>query len=1158
VDPATASFEGVGHFAGSLNGPTNPIEEEVQLSGVAGMAVNYTGNGGVDAGTVYAAAYLNGGMAIAMFGPKPGGGLEFLRRWSVEPSTEAEVPYEICGPALPKHCDTVAEKQAGYVDVDIDQATGNVYAYNASIATAGKRMVVEYTPNGSTEITRFGELAPLASKTSETPEMIHGGGTRSSLAVDEDGDVYIFDINGFDNLYHRLMKFRPKEPGVFTEYGYAGAAADVAAGFSGPVPEQPVADAAGIIYVVSKQGLFIEAYDPKVSVDSPVCRFEFTKTGVTALTVNPLTGTPFFFSYKPPKRLYELGPCDPAGGEFKGGIIGETIVAPERDDLWGLAVDPVAKFTPARPAGILYGGAPGAVPNSGVGIGEEGKTSLGYIFAPAEEVPPVVESEAVERVTETTAHVTAVIDPEGSKTKFVAQYLSEAAYQQAGESFENAAEAPAGGGALANSTGTQEVAVTLAGLMADTAYRYRVVARSNCVPETVCEGTGNAKRLHTYRAEALGLHDNRVYELVSPPQKGGGQVLPAEPRIGSCGSDCKPGGSYNHFPMQSAPSGDAVVYEGTSFASGTGVAQGNEYIARRDPSLGWQTTNLTPLLMQQEGYGYQAASEGLTRALLAQVGPALSPTVPPGYRNLYDQSTSNPFLLSAVLEAMPPTRPPKGEGAFQLKYAGSTPDFSRVFFAANDVLTTEEEGVAPAPENGGASEFNLYEWEQETAQLRLVNVLPGNTVSKAGASFGVEASSEFGVPSAHPVSNDGSRVFWSSKAGKVYVREDAGLTKEVPDPGKFLSASTDGSSVLLANGHIYDLESGDITDLTGGKGGFQGVSGQSDDLTRVYFVDIEVLTGEEKNSEGAKAQAGKFNLYAWSEEGPSTKYVGTLLPEDNSGIGIVESRTWSPLPSRRTAQASPEGQFLAFLSGASLTGFDNAGVCAFGKTPVRCPEVFVYDAATGRLECASCNRTGAAPLGLSMLRLIKSPGFLPQPRYMLDSGRLYFDSQDALSQFDTNDGVEDVYEFKPEGSKGCAREGGCVALISSGRSGIDSNFLAVDPSGENVFFTSRDRMVSADTDELVDLYDAREGGGFPFESQLPQGPCQGEGCQMPPPPPAPSPPASQSPGGEGDNVPPLKCKKGQVKKNGKCVKKKQKHKPKSSKKGGKAKRGGSK
>ncbi|MGV1050350.1 MAG: hypothetical protein ACOYD4_17705, partial [Solirubrobacterales bacterium] len=965
--------------------------------------------------------------------------------------------------------------------------------------------------------------------------------------------------------YHRLMKFRPKVAGVFTEYEYAGSMEDIGGGFNGEgrKPKAPVADAAGNVYVAGEE-THVEMYDASAPGAAPVCDFEFAKGGITALSVNPASGTPFFFSFQQPKRLYQLGPCDPATHKFKGGIIGETVVTPERDDLWGLAMDPVAKFSPSRPAGVLFGGAPNPVPSSAVGPGEPGKTSLGYIFAPAEEIPPVVEAQSVSRVSEASARLGAVIDPEGSKTRYAFQYLTEAAYQAAGKSFDEAAEAPLGGGAMANSTGAQGVAVTLSGLAPDTAYRYQVVATSNCSasePEKACKDEGAAAAFHTYPSEAPGLH-GRAYELVSPAQKNGGQVLPADPSIGSCGADCKPGSTYDHFPMQSAPDGEAVVYEGTSFAPGTGVTLGNQYIAHRDPVSGWQTVNLSPAQLQKEGRGYQAFDEALSLGLLGQVGPPLTPAAPPAYKNLYTESTFSPFALSPLLTVAPPNRPASESGSFEVRYAGASADLSRIYFAANDVLTEAVMAIAPAPEEGGAAKFNLYEFERATGQLRLVNVFPGNVVSKAGATFGVEGGGQFGVPSAHPVSADGSRVFWSSEAGQVYVREGAVLSREIPDTGKFLSAARDGSRVLLANGHLYDLETEATTDLTAGKGaaGFKGIAGQSDDLSHVYFLDTEVLTGEEKNSAGAKAAAGQPNLYAWSEEGPATRYVATLLAQDNEGSNIAQSRTWSPLPSQRTAQASPAGRYLAFLSAAPLTGFDNTAPCAGGTTPVLCPEAFIYDSATTELLCASCNRTGAQPLGFSALRLIAGLPLLPQPRYLLDSGRLYFDSQDSLSQFDTNDGVEDVYEFEPQGAGGCTREGGCVTLISAGHSGIDSNLLAVDASGKNVFFTTRDRLLAADNDELIDLYDAREGGGgFAFESQLPQGPCQGEGCQLPSPTPPPPPPASATLEGAG-NVKPVKCKKGFVKKNGKCVKKHNKKKgaSKKPKKGGKAKRGGAK
>ena len=55
----------------------------------------------------------------------------------------------------------------------------------------------------------------------------------------------------------------------------------------------------------------------------------------------------------------------------------------------------------------------------------------------------------------------------------------------------------------------------------------------------------------------------------------------------------------------------------------------------------------------------------------------------------------------------------------------------------------------------------------------------------------------------------------------------------------------------------------------------------------------------------------------------------------------------------------------------------------------------------------------------------------------------------------------------------------------------------MDESGKNVFFTTRDQLTLKDKDELIDLYDAREDGGIPAETEVARTECQGEACQAP-------------------------------------------------------------
>jgi hypothetical protein len=1135
---------GEGVWGGTLGAVPPPVfPEEVQLGGVGGMAVNYTGNGGVEAGTVYAATRFEGATRVAVYEPDDAVGpgeeerLRFVESWVVE-STPG--PYERCGPLVATSCAVQVEAPQRAVDVDVDQATGDVYVLSTASLSVGNDAVTVYQADGSAEVTRFGKLAPPGKTTAETPAEIHESPSPGGIAVGPGGVVYVFDRNVPDNSQHRLMTFREKTPGDPTEYEYV-VGGDVGSGFlgQGNSPAMPVADAAGHVYIAAVGANYIEEYDPTTPAAPPVCSFEFPQGGITAITVDPLGEEPFFFSEKKvggKKRVHHLSKC--SGGKFSEV---ETIeVTPERADLYALAFDPVREVSPTRPPGVLYGGAPGGVP--AVGPGQPGQSSLGYFFARAEEVAPAIGAESVSAVTGSSAQLQATIDPENFPTRYAFQYLTQARWEanEAGDRFAGAAEAPPGGAPLGEGEQPIAAAAAITGLAPDTTYHWRAVA-TNCaegVEEEACESQGADQ---TFRTPAPSGAPGRAFELVSPPQKNGGQALPADTRLGhgTCGgTECKPGNGYVRFPMVSSADGDAVAYEGTPFFAGSGAAVENQYLAPRDPASGWHTSNLTPqLLNSKNGGGYKAFSPSLSTSLLQQTTVALTTQAPLQFSNLYIEQDTDPFSLAALLVAPPPNREPGlGPQQLVLSYAGASSDLSQVFFTANDALTGET-AVAPPAAGGPEGKVDLYEWSA-AAGLRLVNVGPTNTETLPGSEFGDQ-----NIVS-HAISTDGRVAYWSDPTGRLYARIDAAETVEVDDPGHFLTASADGSEVLLDDGCLYDLAEEECEDLTedeGGvhQGGFAGLVGQGEDLSHLYFVDTAVLTTV-PNGEGQEAQAGKPNLYGFEADGPgegTTSFIATLAAADGA--------TWATSPSGRNAEGSPSGRFLAFMSQAPLAG---PSLC--GTPAATCQRVFLFDSQTAGLYCASCNQTGAAALGLSELRQIEgATSAMPQARYLTDTGRLYFDSRDSLAAADTNGGAEDVYEFAPTGVAGCTREEGCPTLISGGREDTDSNLVTIDPQGENVFFTTRERLVAADSDELVDLYDAREGGGIPDESVPHPLPCLGEACQGPPPP-APEPPlGSQLPGSEGSAKP--KCKKGQVRKNGKCVKKNQGKK----KKGGAESRG---
>jgi hypothetical protein len=276
------------------------------------------------------------------------------------------------------------------------------------------------------------------------------------------------------------------------------------------------------------------------------------------------------------------------------------------------------------------------------------------------------------------------------------------------------------------------------------------------------------------------------------------------------------------------------------------------------------------------------------------------------------------------------------------------------------------------------------------------------------------------------------------------------------------------------------------------------------------------------------------------------------------------------------------------MSDRPLTRYDNRDAVSERSDQ----EVFLYHAPSGQgqgtLVCASCNPTGARPRGMEFSAITVGNGGLAggsvwpestwlaanvptwtsytlnqslyQSRYLSDSGRLFFNSSDALVPSDTN-GTEDVYQYEPPGVGGCTASSltfgpasqGCVDLISSGISKQESAFLDASESGDDVFFLTASQLSHRDLDTALDVYDAGVGGSETEAARPVE--CSGDACQQPAVPPNDATPGSLTFNGAGNVV---ECPKGNVKKPGKCVAKKHKHHKKSKKRHAKPKRGSGK
>jgi hypothetical protein len=727
------------------------------------------------------------------------------------------------------------------------------------------------------------------------------------------------------------------------------------------------------------------------------------------------------------------------------------------------------------------------------------------VTTPAAE--PVVASEWAASVTAGSVDLRAGINPGNADTTYRFEYGTTVSY---------GARAPVPDGDLGSGLAEQTASAHIQGLAAETVYHYRVVAVNSA-------GTihGPDHAFTTFAAlTSSALPDNRAYELVSAVDKQGSDV-----------------GAFPEFfhegmhLQQAAADGNGVVFTSLrSFGGAQSAYALSTYLASRGTG-GWSVRAISPLEEPfQANLSYVAVhspfvafSSDLSVGVLSTIGPPLTPEAPTNAINLY--SRNNATGAYRLLTSGPAAQPSGRSYYVHTSFQGASADFSHIVF-------TTDIGD------------QVYEWAG--GQLSPVAVLPnGKTTVEEGLAAGIgDADEEYyaGGNVENAVSADGSRVFWTARChscgdeggGDLYVRENGATTVKVsasqrtPSLGdgiaRFSGATPDGSKVIFADdtavtnepgdngGGVYqfDVNSGRLVDLTpdsGGSAGVLGVLGESQDGSTVYLVASGVLTST-PSGRGQVAQAGANNLYV--VRNGTVTFIATLSADDGGtpwgnslyekGIGKIGD--WSMVLGYRTARVTPDGAHVAFMSDASLTGYDNtvASGTHCGLDPHRlehetelagpaCTEVFLYDAGSNQLSCASCNPSGERPLGNSTIPTWMDPqqkGFHPseatsQPRYLSDDGRLFFNTYDALTPRDSN-GRQDVYEY----------ENGRQYLISSGTSSDDSTFVDATASGSDVFFVTRSQLLAQDQDENMDMYDARVGGGFPA---APVSACTGDGCR---------------------------------------------------------------
>jgi hypothetical protein len=613
---------------------------------------------------------------------------------------------------------------------------------------------------------------------------------------------------------------------------------------------------------------------------------------------------------------------------------------------------------------------------------------------------------------------------------------------------------------------------------------------------------------------ATRLPDCRAYEQVTPVYKNGN-------------------GRWNN-PAAVSSDGSSLLFGSKDVfaaAQGSPAANGLHYSMRRTES-GWVTTPQDPPVSEYEPYIEQIVSADAVFELLggtsadgrstlwAERELARPDSVVDYYIRRADGSIAD---IGPIFAPGTPDSSLHVASVVQAPLVGISADASHVLFTLGGTIQW------PSAEEGQA----LYEYigTGNTEPLLVGVDDKGHQISRCGTGLGVGSSSAYlgRLKSSHDaMSVDGKTVFFTADAcgaspsvNEIFARIDNGEpgahTIAISEPSKadcsacdteagvlagasFEGASENGEKVLFSTGQpLLDGAGGlyeyDASAPAGEKVRLVAPGGSvieiSEDGSHVYFSSANVLSMA-PNYEGQYAQPGYDNTYVYDTQTGQTSFLTDAVV--------------------KTPDVTPDGRFMVFTSASDLTPDDTSSA----------EQVFEYEAPTeahpaGLLIRVSIGQAGfnhngntnvygasfqsaeAAAEFIDVKKGSYSSALYSTYRWVSADGQyVFFESADGLTP-QALPGLVSVYEYHD----------GVVSLISDGHditkvtgfAGIGGELVSsvrligTDASGGDVFFTTADSLVPQDTDDNIDVYDARIGGGFPAPPAPPT--CSGDACQGP-------------------------------------------------------------
>ena len=386
--------------------------------------------------------------------------------------------------------------------------------------------------------------------------------------------------------------------------------------------------------------------------------------------------------------------------------------------------------------------------------------------------PPIVTSGSFDSVTETSATLHAVLDPNGVKVKDVHfEYITEAGYEAAGNSFGAGTLSTPKQEVAASPAGPRPVTAGISGLAPQTAYRLRAVAENTKSEQTIlllpnlytpgsppsfgpcANDPFRLGPLAPLSAPSASMPDCRAYEQASPVDKDGGDVV-----------------GQSDF-TRAAGTGGGITFGSAFGVPGAEGAQVLPFYGALRGAGGWETRGLLPPA--------SAGAKGRVKGWLPDMSESFAEAIRLG-------KPRPKALLELHRDGRPATQmtayaPFVGDDGFD--YAGASADGHTVLFEAPAALPAAEGEEPLAGAKEGSS--NLYAWDEASGRVHLASVM--NTPSETGEllpeggfagpydwmrenpNVGGASKSYYTVDS-HAVSADGSAFFTAAGSGQLYER----------------------------------------------------------------------------------------------------------------------------------------------------------------------------------------------------------------------------------------------------------------------------------------------------------------------------------------------------------------------------------------------------